>query len=150
MTHVRPLAEGDHAEAAFMVGSILMDGQMCAPETTVPDEIGAALQFLFMSAEQGYASAQHALGNLYNFGGRYEPKNAWHIPLTEANPVVAAIWYKKAADQDHPYALRELARLYETGRGVPQDQQEAVRLFRLAAEKGDFEAPKDLERLGVD
>ena len=44
----------------------------------------------------------------------------------------AAHWFRRAAEQGNAYARALLG-----GRGVPQDDAEAVRRFRLAAEQGD-------------
>jgi hypothetical protein len=46
----------------------------------------------------------------------------------------AAQWYLKAADQGHPGAQLELARLYTVGLGVGRDPAEAARWRRQAAE----------------
>jgi TPR repeat protein len=42
-------------------------------------------------------------------------------------------WYRLAADQDYPEAENNLGTMYESGRGIPQDDAVAVRWFRLAA-----------------
>jgi len=45
-----------------------------------------------------------------------------------------------AANQDDVYALLRLGQLYEEGRYIPQNQQEAVHFYRRAAELGNDEA----------
>jgi len=45
-------------------------------------------------------------------------------------------WYRLAADQGFAFAQVNLGFLYANGRGVPQDDAEAARWFRQAAEKG--------------
>ena len=42
-----------------------------------------------------------------------------------------------------------LGLLHEMGRGVPQNSHEAVRLYRIAAEKGDPFAATQLRRHGI-
>ena len=42
----------------------------------------------------------------------------------------AAIWYRRAAEQGNTYAQTFLGHMYANGRGVPQDDAEAVRRYR--------------------
>ncbi len=51
------------------------------------------------------------------------------------------------AEQGNATAQHHLAWLYLLGRGVPQDDQEAVRWFRRAAKQGDSDAQTNLESL---
>ena len=46
-----------------------------------------------------------------------------------------------AAEQGDTRAQHSLGVMYAAGRGVPQDDAEAVRWYRLAAEQGDARAP---------
>ena len=48
------------------------------------------------------------------------------------------------AEQGDVQAQYNLGIMYETGRGGPQDEAEAVRWYRLAAEQGDAEAQFNL------
>ena len=48
------------------------------------------------------------------------------------------------AEQGHAKAQYNLGVMYEKGLGVPQDDKEAVRLYRLAAEQGDADAQYNL------
>ena len=52
--------------------------------------------------------------------------------------------FSKAAEQGHPIAQRKLAWMYENGRGVDQDEQEAMKWYRKAAEQGDANALRAL------
>ncbi len=56
-------------------------------------------------------------------------------------------WYRKAAAQGDAEGQIKLGSLYENGRGVPQDSMEAMRLYRVAAERGSLAARENLERL---
>ena len=49
-------------------------------------------------------------------------------------------WYRLAAEQGHDLARSEVANMYDNGRGVPLDDAEAVRWFRLIAEQDDVMA----------
>ncbi|HXD86645.1 MAG TPA: tetratricopeptide repeat protein, partial [Urbifossiella sp.] len=75
------------------------------------------------AAENGSAEAQNALGLLLCFG--------------HDDPFTAAIWFERAAEQNHPEALRTLGYLAEGGRGVPKDEARALDCLRRAAELGD-------------
>src|SRR5439155_655239 len=78
-------------------------------------------------AETGDAEAQYSFGAYYAYyGGKFVPKD-----LSEA-----ARWWRKAADQGHAGAQRNLGYCYETGAGVTNDMIEAVRWYREAADKG--------------
>jgi TPR repeat protein len=49
----------------------------------------------------------------------------------------AVYWWEKAAAQDYVPAQHNLGVLWEEGRGVKRDQQQAVKWFTLAAQHGD-------------
>ena len=51
---------------------------------------------------------------------------------------------RQAAEQGYAYAQNNLGVMYANGRGVPKDDAEAVRWFRLAAEQGDAAAQYNL------
>ena len=55
--------------------------------------------------------------------------------------------WRPLAEQGDPTAQHHLAWLYLIGRGVPQDDEEAVRWFRKAAEQGDSDAQTNLGSL---
>lgn len=88
----------------------------------------AAGQWLAL-AEDGCAPAQRALGSLYERGQGVE-KNA-------AN---AFEWTKKAAEQNDPVAMFNLACYHDKGFGVKKNQQTALTWYRKAAEYGHPEA----------
>jgi TPR repeat protein len=50
--------------------------------------------------------------------------------------VVAAEWYRRAAEQGDASAQNNLGIMYANGQGVPQDDELAVHWYRLAAEQG--------------
>jgi len=53
-------------------------------------------------------------------------------------------WFRKAAEQNSALAQNYLGVCYETGRGVPQDEVEAVKWYRKAAEQNLAEAQCNL------
>jgi uncharacterized protein len=58
--------------------------------------------------------------------------------------LVAAQWYRLAAEQGHADAQCSLGDAYRFGMGVPQDSVEAVRWYRQAAENGHTTAQQNL------
>jgi TPR repeat protein len=84
-------------------------------------------------AEQGTASAQYDLGNIY-LSGRGVPRDYKE----------AVKWFRKAADHGEADAQTNLGYMYAEGRGVRQDYKEAVKWFRKAAEKGNVRAQSNL------
>jgi TPR repeat protein len=53
----------------------------------------------------------------------------------------------KLAEEGDPQAQLQLAGFYRTGRGVPHDDQAAIRWYRAAAEKGLAEAQFELGKV---
>ena len=74
------------------------------------------------AAEQGDASAQDGLGEIYD--------NGYGVRQDYAQAVA---WYRKAADQGFPPAQTDLGIEYANGHGVPQDYVRAHMWFNLAA-----------------
>ena len=58
--------------------------------------------------------------------------------------VGAGNYYRQSADMGHPGAQNNLGNLYENGRGVNKDPQEAVRLFTLSAKQGSVFGMRNL------
>ena len=52
-----------------------------------------------------------------------------------------------AAEQGDAEAQASLAAMYIQGRGLPQDDAEAVRWYRLAADQGEAQARQNLETM---
>ncbi len=84
----------------------------------------AALKAWEPLANDGHAPAQFGMGLSYENGRG-----------VERDPAQAAIWYRKAAEQDLADAQFNLGNLYLNALGVPKDPVEAVRWFRRAAEQ---------------
>lgn len=89
------------------------------------------------AAEQGDASAQNALGDIFRYGSDVVQKDA----------AEAIKWYKKAAEQLYDYALNNLGDCYYYGEGVEQDYVKAAKWYKQAAERGNEYAPDNLELL---
>lgn len=91
-------------------------------------EINEGYKIMEQAAEVGYAEAQYQLGCSI-----IEMK--YNKPISEG-----VMWMTKAADQNHIFALNNLAICYQTGEGVEVDYARALRLLEKAAELGDMMA----------
>ena len=80
-------------------------------------------------AEQGDASAQYGLGQMYRKG----------LGVLQ-NDKTAVKWYTLAAEQGNARAQHNLGFMYDEGKGVLQDYKTAVEWYTLAAEQGDADA----------
>jgi hypothetical protein len=82
------------------------------------------------------ATEQYAIGEKYFYGdGRAINYNE------------ALNWYKKAADQGYPEAMKRLGAIYQKGKGTARDPVEAIKWYRKAAESGDVSAQKELAHI---
>lgn len=92
-----------------------------------------AFEWFRKAAKQGYAPAQHSLGECYATGLG-----------TSRDEVLAAHWYQKAAQQGHAGAQCNLGRCYIIGAGVPIDDSLAFFWTHKAAVQGDISAQCNL------
>lgn len=76
-------------------------------------------------AAAGDADAQNGIGDMY-FAGQGVPQDF----------VIAAMWYRRAADQGLAWGQQNLGWMYESGTGLPQDYTQAAHWFGLAAKQG--------------
>jgi len=121
-------------------------------------------------ADEGHATAQYCLGNMY-YWGRGVPKDRrqaiqWYRRAAEQGHAVAQLdlgnayrwgegvkqdlslaarWWRTAADQNYPAAQFNLGTLYYFGRGVPRDETVALEWYRKAATNGYSAANKLLK-----
>lgn len=116
---------------------------------------------LLRMANGGDVRAQHAVGNLYNYGYGIETNptlaNAWYTRSAAAGFVMAQFAlaynqnkgigtavdlraavnnYQRAAEQGHPYAMNNLAVLLDRGWGEDHDRKQAFNWYMRAAEAG--------------
>lgn len=66
----------------------------------------------------------------------------------KADPVEAAKWYRKAAEQNHSDGLFNLGRAYENGIGLSKDVGQARTNYQKAAAAGSRDAQQALAGLG--
>ncbi|HTP35071.1 MAG TPA: tetratricopeptide repeat protein [Candidatus Acidoferrales bacterium] len=146
-------ADAGQAEAQFDLGLLYAQGLGVQRDLTV------AAQWYLKAAEQGNAEAQFALGQMYSRGWGIPRDMAdairWiqmaNAPDAEGpptdwlavegygmpqDPKLAAYWYWQAADNGHPEAQFNLARLYSSGKGVKRDEEQAARWVSASAAQG--------------
>lgn len=80
-----------------------------------------ALRVWQESAEQGDATAQNYVGEIYERGLGVAPDYA-----------AAASWYRRAAEKGNEAAQLNLGQLYERGLGVPREPARALALYQQA------------------
>ena len=129
----RKAAELGHAEAQYLLGRCYYFGW------GVKEDDQQAVEWYRNAAEQGHADARMQLGDCYNEGkGVIKNRN------------MARYWWNAAAE-GNPDLQFSLARQYQSGDGFLSyllnlffGSQDAVNLFRKAAEKGHASAQYEL------
>ena len=152
----RMAAEQGHAEAQFRLGFMYDLGW------GVPKDNAEAVKWYRKAAEQGHAEAQHSLGGMYDLGVQGVPEDdaeaaKWYRKAAEQGDASARrrLWgliyeadsrgdYETAhelvrplAEQGDALAQYSLGEMYDLGEGVPEDDAEAAKWYRKAAEQGD-------------
>jgi len=116
----RQAADTNYAPACRELGKLNVTGQGGAKN------LKRGLALLQRAVELGDATAALALANYYESIAAADPK-----ALDKR-----VQWLKRAADQEIPEALFQLALCYEAGKGVKSNQKLASGLYRRAAGKG--------------
>ena len=155
-------AEQGHIEAQFKLGRIQYEG------VDVPkDEVQAIKWFTlaaeqghddahlildYIAAEQGDAERQYEMGRMFDVDMRDERKFdafsdfEWYgifdeVMTIQNCEVLAEIWYRRAAEQGHAKAQRELGLQYaDGGEFVEKDLEAAIEWLTRAAVGGDADA----------
>jgi TPR repeat protein len=63
------------------------------------------------------------------------------------DPMQAAFWYRRSAEQGNAAAQHHLGVLYERGDGLARDAAQAAAWYRRAADQGNAEAERKLDAL---
>ena len=127
-----PLARAGNPEAQVRLGQMHYHGQ------GVRENDAEAFAWFQRAALVGHADGQFHLANMYAFG--------FGVPREEADPDrAAARWYFEAARQEHPEAQYSLGILFYSGKGVEQNNGEALRWFRRAANHGHRDAQRFID-----
>lgn len=125
----RPLAEKGHSDAQASLGLLYVESKH--PLFAVEDgklvivDSAEKARWTRAAAEQGDASAQFILGNMY-FSGNGVPQDY----------VAAAHWNRAAAKQGHAFSQANLGLKYHEGQGVLQDYIAAHMWFNIAGANG--------------
>ena len=99
-------------------------------------EKGSRADRVFVMANEGDATAQTALGLLYERGLGVSP-----------DPATALIWYRRAGEQGDALAMFHIGSLYERGAGVTRDYVAAAEWYQRASEAGNASAQAALAYL---
>lgn len=111
-----------------------------------------------VAAKQGYIPAMCALGFAFKseavtttestssgrVGGHSATTTTTHLHKDETKLSAAVSLLTSAAEAGYPSAFGVLGYLYEMGYGVQQSYNEAIKLYRLGAEKGAATAKRNL------
>ncbi|MDP6734372.1 MAG: ATP-binding cassette domain-containing protein [Gammaproteobacteria bacterium] len=117
------LAEQGDVNGQYNLGVMYRDGD------GVPQDYAEAIRWFRLAADQGDATGQYNLGVIGFSGG------ASGQDFEET---------KRLAEQGDAIAQFTLGNMYDSGRGVPENDAEAVRWYRLAAEQGGAAAQSNL------
>ena len=149
-------AQSGDKEAQYRLGLIYQQDRV------VPRDLAAARNWMLKSAEQGYVSAQEAIGEIYldSLGHGTVVRDSgeadrwlrlaamqgdadaqlWlgvnyeHGSFGVIDYREAFTWLRKAADQGQPDAQLCLGQMYEYGEGVPESDVVAANWYRKAAD----------------
>lgn len=142
---LEPLAEDGDARAQYALGAMYQNG------LAVEKDYATALEYYRASADQGYPSGQFGLGSLYEKGRGvaqdYAEAAKWYRLSAEQTDIESRWPGNRGPKDGAAFAQNALGKLYETGRGVPQDREEAERWYTLSADYGYTVAKENLERL---
>lgn len=128
LKELKPLAEEGNSLAQGLLARIYWGGGSGLPKNRglAADYAKKALPALIKEAEMENGLAQSTLSVLYREGNG-----------TEKDCVKAVDWAKKSANQNDPFGLNALANLFDgVGSCLPKDDEQAVQLYRKAAEHG--------------
>lgn len=113
-----PMAETGHTGALFSMGLIYQMGR------GVKQDHLKALDYYMRAAENDFSPAQNNIGLMYKLG--------IGVPIDYAESVK---WFERAA-KDHTMAKRNLAEMYEKGRGTKKDLVKAAKLYLKCSDEG--------------
>jgi TPR repeat protein len=116
-------ARQNHAEAAYVMCIAYAKGQGVKVDRELSD------QWLRKAADLGSTNAQNGLGSIHYRKQEFAD---------------ALVWYRKAAAKKDPDAQFNIGNIYNRGKGVEINEQEAIKWFTLAAEQNDDRAQNEL------
>lgn len=148
----RKAAEQGHVEAQYRTGNYYRLGQ-----GVVARDKAEADAWFIKAAAQGHTNAMMHLGRYREAADLGNPRAQYQLgdQSIEKDPAEAMSWYLKAFNRADSLdgwastageAAYQIAKMYEEGKGVPQNDETALSWLFKAAEKGNTEAPYDLAR----
>lgn len=149
----RKAAEQGHTQAQYWTGLYYRSGL----EVVAKDKAESDVWFSKASA-QGHTGAMRMLGRYReaaDLGDTYAQYHLGNQCLEQNDPAEAMSWHLKVFNNpnsssgwnsDSGKAAYQIAKMYEEGKGVPQNDETALSWLFKAAEKGDAEAPWDIAR----
>lgn len=153
--HYTEAANLGNTEAMLFLAQAYYNG------TAVTKNDAEALKWYQKAANKGDLKAKAAYGKMLYYGIGTNPdkstaatylEQAAQAGDTEAMALYGLLcedllktdqakeWYQKAAEAQHPVALRQLGKLYATGSAVTKDDKKALELYQQAATANDAEA----------
>lgn len=135
---IRSFDDGRYPEAAQQLQLHAEQGNATAQQRLailyfygrgVPEDEKKAMEWAIRSAGQGNPDAMYLIGTMYMFGDDV-PKSV------EAPDLEAAKWFFEGASRGHAESEYGLGLLFLAGKGVVQDQNEAMKWIRRAADHG--------------
>jgi len=129
VSDLRKAADGGDIDAWTDLGIALIEGRYGMP---VDNEQG--MRWVRLAAGYWDVRAVFMLGKTYELGLGVAP-----------DLKLAAQYYQVAIQQDYGPAQNDLGLMYWYGRGVPQDQDQAIRLWRVSDVKGIWQARHNLQ-----
>ena len=118
LAELNPLAQRGEARAQHLLGWLHL----------IHLDPATAIKWFSLAADQGYADAQEALGNIYENGEGVVPKNYQK----------AMKWFTLAADQGHRQARYSLWLMYQEGNVVHENDKVELRWNTKYAEQGFY------------
>lgn len=98
-----------------------------------------ALHYFTLAANQGHASAQLAMGVMYELGEAG----------LERDPMKAIHYFTLSAHQGDPDAQYSLSKMYKGAEGVAKDPVKTAHYLKLAADQGHAWAQFDINNKGL-
>ncbi len=118
----------------MLLALVLAIAVACGSESI--SEKGSRADRVYVMANEGDATAQTALGLLYERGLGVAP-----------DPAAALLWYRRAAEQGDALAAFHIGSLYERGAGVERDYVAAAEWYQRASDQGNASAQAALAYL---
>jgi TPR repeat protein len=128
-------ADQGNADAKFGLAQMYGRGKTKSDNLRKNDKL--AMKLYKEAAAEGHEMSWYVLSYIYEIGSNGEAKNE----------AVAAYWNRKAAEKGSSSAQWRLARMYEEGRGVDQNYEEARLWYKKAAAQDDKYSQTSLAKM---